>query len=129
MPSDDLKGDALAVFAEHGKTILTAGAIGIVLLLVLVLLGGIDVVGGLFFLGYAVVWLAVLAFVLWLFYRLVTAVERIAAAQERMASARDHGAVETATTDSDPRDAAGQEFVTDGDESTPGVDDGASENE
>lgn len=93
MPSDDLKGDAVAVFTEHRDTILAVGGAAVLLLFLLLLFGGLNAVGGIFFLGYALVWLAVLGFVLWLFYRLVTAVERIAAAQERLASARVHESV------------------------------------
>ena len=108
MSSNDLKGDAVAVFAEHRDTIVAAGAIGIVILFLLLFFGGFGAVGGLLFLGYALVWMAVLAFVLWLFYRLVTAVERIAAAQERLASARDHNATAgtVATTTESTADAA-----------------------
>lgn len=100
MPSNDIQGDILAVFAENGTTILAAVVVGVLLVLALALFGGINVVGGLFFLGYALLWLTVLAVVLWLFYRLVTAVERIAAAQERLASARAHDAA-SATGDDD----------------------------
>ena len=120
MPSNDLQSDAVAVFAEHGKTILTVGVVAVLLLVVLGLFGRGNVVGGLFFLGYAVVWLVVLAFVLWLFYRLVTAVERIAAAQERLASSRAHDAAGSTDDEED-----GQVIeIADG---SPSADDGDSE--
>jgi hypothetical protein len=65
------------------------------------------VLGGLLFVGYGVVWLVVVAFVIWLFYRLVVAVERIAAAQERIASALEHETV--AGTSATETDADGAE--------------------
>lgn len=107
MSSSDLKDDAMAVFTAHRDTIVAAGAVGIVLVFLLLFFGGFPVVGGLFFLGYALVWVTVLAVVLWLFYRLVTAVERIAAAQERLASSQRHETVTTtaqAATEKEPAD-------------------------
>jgi len=61
------------------------GVLALVLLLGVFGFGG--AVGLLGFVVYTAVWLAVAAFVLWLFYRLVVAVERIAHAQQRIAAA------------------------------------------
>ena len=116
MPSNDLKGDVMAMFTEHRETIITAGAVGLVVLLLLALFGGVNVIGGLLFVGYAAVWVAVVLFVLWLFYRLVTAVERIAAAQERIASAHDPAAAvaDEPTTAAAAHDDSGREHDTTG---------------
>jgi hypothetical protein len=74
------------------RGLLLAAAAGVLIVLLLVGLrgfGGIGhAVGVLGFVVYGVIWLAVLAFVLWLCYRLVVAVERIAGAQERIAAAQ-----------------------------------------
>lgn len=88
MSSTNVKGDAIAVFTEHRNLILAIVAALVVGALLFGLLGFGNVLGGLFFLVYGVVWIVVVAFVLWLFYRLVVAVERIAGAQERIASAQ-----------------------------------------
>ncbi|MFB6221187.1 MAG: hypothetical protein ABEH90_07085 [Halolamina sp.] len=88
MPSTDPKADAIAVFNEH-RNALIAGAALLVLLLLLNRVGGHGVLGGLVFALYGLVWILVTAFVLWLFYRLVVAVERIASAQERIADAHE----------------------------------------
>lgn len=87
MSSADLKGDAIAVFTEYRNSILAAVGAAVVLFLLFVLFGS-RLVGGLLFLGYGLVWLVVVCFVLWMLYRLVVAVERIAGAQERIASAQ-----------------------------------------
>lgn len=86
MSSADLKGDAIAVFTEYRNPILGLAGAAVVFLLLSALFGG-RVLGGVMFVGYSLLWLAVVAFVLWLFYRLVVAAERIASAQERLASA------------------------------------------
>ncbi|WP_373190165.1 hypothetical protein [Halolamina sp.] len=120
MSSNDLKGDAMAVFTEHRDTIVAAAALGIVVLF-LVLLGGFGAIGGVLFLADALVWLTVLAVVLWLFYRLVTAVERIAAAQERLASSHRHEAVTNAADSAPnegPADGDGSPVERDADEDT-----------
>lgn len=66
-----------------------AGAVIFLLLLGLLGFGGVGGVVGFFgFVVYGVVWLAVAAFVLWMLYRLVVAVERIAHAQQRIAAAQ-----------------------------------------
>lgn len=74
------------------RGLLLAAAAGVLILLLLMGLLGFGSLGGavglLGFLVYGAVWLAVLLFVLWLFYRLVVAVERIASAQERIAAAK-----------------------------------------
>lgn len=85
MSSADLKGDAIAVFTDYRELILGLVGAAVVLVVLFVLFGG-RVLGGLMFIGYTLLWLAVVAFVLWMFYRLVIAVERIAGAQERIAS-------------------------------------------
>lgn len=83
-----------------------AGAILFLLLLGLLGFGGMGhAVGFLGFLVYGAVWLAVLAFVLWLFYRLVVAVERIADAHERVARAQQRSAAESASTGDGTADA------------------------
>jgi type IV secretory pathway VirB3-like protein len=120
MSSNDLKGDAMAVFTEHRDTIVAAAALGIVVLF-LVLLGGFGAIGGVLFLADALVWLTVLAVVLWLFYRLVTAVERIAAAQERLASSHRHETVTNAADSAPnegPADGDGSPVERDADEDT-----------
>lgn len=74
------------------RGLLLAVAAGVLIVLLLLGLLGFGNLGGavgfLGFLVYGVIWLAVLAFVLWLFYRLVVAAERIAGAQERIAAAQ-----------------------------------------
>lgn len=87
MSAADLKGDAIAVFSDHRDLILGLAGAAVVLLLLFAVLGG-RLLGGMMFVGYNLLWLAVVAFVLWMLYRLVIAVERIAGAQERIASAQ-----------------------------------------
>ncbi|GAB7094787.1 hypothetical protein JCM30237_19400 [Halolamina litorea] len=71
------------------RNLLIAGAVSAVLfVLLLALLGWGGAVGFISFTVYTVIWLAITAFVLWLFYRLVVAVERIAHAQQRIAAAQ-----------------------------------------
>ena len=71
----------------RGLLLAAAGVLMVLLLMGLLGFGNLGgAVGLLGFLVYGVVWLAVLLFVLWLFYRLVVAVERIASAQERIAA-------------------------------------------
>jgi hypothetical protein len=103
MSSTDLKGDAIGFFADNQRSILAVVGAAIVLLLLLTLFGGLRVLGSIFFVGYGVVWLTVIGVVIWLFYRLVVAAERIATAQERMANARtaDEAAPTTAEPDDD----------------------------
>ena len=73
--------------------VVAAGVVVFLLLLGLLGFGGIGgAVGFLGFLVYGIVWLAVVGFVLWLFYRLVVAVERIADAHERVARAQQRSA-------------------------------------
>lgn len=88
MSSTGLKGDTIAFFTEHGNRILAIGTVLVAGALLLGLLGFGNVLGGVFFLGYGLVWLAVVGFVLWMLYRLVLALERVADAQERIASAQ-----------------------------------------
>lgn len=121
MSSNDLKGDAMAVFTEHRDTIVAAAALGIVVLFLLLFFGGFGAIGGVLFLADALVWLTVLAVVLWLFYRLVTAVERIAAAQERLASSHRHETVTNAADSAPnegPADGDGSPVERDADEDT-----------
>lgn len=113
MSSTKLKGDAIAVFTEHRNLILTIVAALVVGALLLGLFGFGNVLGGVFFLVYGVVWVVVSAFVLWLFYRFVVAVERIAGAQERIASAQ----FQTGLDESTSNESADSE-ETDGDAST-----------
>jgi hypothetical protein len=75
------------LLSGNRKPLIAAGVVVLALVLLLGLLGFGGVVGVLGFVVYAAVWLAVAAFVLWLFYRLVVAVERIAHAQQRIAAA------------------------------------------
>ncbi|MEF8802516.1 MAG: hypothetical protein V5A56_16055 [Halolamina sp.] len=106
MSSSNLKGDALAVFTEHRNRILAIVVALVAGTLLLGLLGFGSVLSGIFFVVYGVVWIALAAIVLWLFYRFVVGVERIASAQERIASSREAGEPESAqsadetTTDS-----------------------------
>jgi uncharacterized membrane protein len=97
MSSTNVTGDAIAVFTEHRNRILAIVAALVVGTLLLGLLGFGNVLGGLFVLVYGVVWLVVVAFVLWLLYRLVVAIERIAGAQERIASAQFQAEIEEST--------------------------------
>jgi uncharacterized membrane protein len=106
MSSSNLKGDALAVFTEHRNLILAIVVALVAGALLLGLLGFGNVLSGIFFVVYGVVWIVLGSIVLWLFYRFVVGVERIASAQERIASAREAGEPESAqsadetTTDS-----------------------------
>lgn len=71
------------------RELLVAVAVGgLVFLLLLGMLGFGGAVGAVGFGIYVVVWLAVGLFVLWLLYRFVVAVERIAHAQQRIAAAQ-----------------------------------------
>ncbi|GAB7012077.1 hypothetical protein [Halolamina salina] len=76
-----------STLSENSGLLITAGVVVLAVLLLAGLFGFGGAVGALGFLLYTVVWLAVAAFVLWLFYRLVVAVERIAHAQQRIAAA------------------------------------------
>ncbi|MFW5939747.1 MAG: hypothetical protein ACOCSD_06645 [Halolamina sp.] len=72
----------------ENQTLLTVVGVGaLILVLLLAVLGGPGAVGFLGVVVYGVVWLAVVGFALWLLYRLVVAVERIAHAQQRIAAA------------------------------------------
>ena len=113
MSSSNLKGDAIAVFTEHRNLILAILATLVVGALLLGLLGFGNVLGGIFFLFYGALWLAVVALVLWLLYRLVVAVERIAGAQERIASAQFQPEIEESTSTE-----SGETEATDGDGSS-----------
>lgn len=101
MSSSDLQGDAIGFFADNQRSILAVVGAAFVLLLLMTLLGGPGVLGSILFVGYGVVWLAVVGFVIWLFYRLVVAAERIATAQERMANARTADEADPTTAEPD----------------------------
>lgn len=86
------------------RGLLIAVAAGVVIFaLLLGLLGWGGAVGFISFTVYTAVWLAVTAFVLWMLYRLVVAVERIANAQQRIADAQNPPS--GAGTDADDSDA------------------------
>ena len=74
--------------SENRELLVAVAVGGLVFLLLLGLLGFGGAVGVVGFGIYVVVWLAVGLFVLWLLYRFVVAVERIAHAQQRIAAAQ-----------------------------------------
>lgn len=82
------------VIFDNQELLIPVGAGVVIFAVLLGLLGFGGLVGSIAFLVYGAVWLGVIAFVLWLFYRLVTAAERIASAQERIARAREAGATD-----------------------------------
>lgn len=73
--------------AGNRKLLVVVGAGALIIVLIVGLLGFGGAAGLVGFLVYSIVSLAVTAFVLWLLYRFVVAVERIADAQERRAQA------------------------------------------
>ena len=75
-------------FSENRGLLLAVAAGVVIFALLLGLLGWGGAVGFISFTVYTALWLAVTAFVLWLLYRLVVAVERIAHAQQRIAAAQ-----------------------------------------
>ena len=89
------------------RDLLIAVAAGVVIFaLLLGLLGWGGAVGFISFTVYTALWLAVTAFVLWMLYRLVVAVERIAHAQQRIAAAQNPpSGAGTDTNDDDAGDA------------------------
>ncbi|NHX36875.1 MULTISPECIES: hypothetical protein [Halolamina] len=110
------RADSSTGFLSENRELLVAVAAGAVIFLILLgLLGFGGAVGFVGFAAYTVLWLAVAAFVLWLFYRLVVAVERIAHAQQRIAAAQNPpgGSAATDTVD-----------VTDGSDSETGANEG-----
>jgi len=94
--SAELKDDAVAVFMEYRNAVTALVGAAVLLVLLSGVLGG-RLFGGLLFLGYGLVWLIVAGFVLWMLYRLVVAVERIAGAQERIASVQFQAELEEPT--------------------------------
>ncbi|WP_053949061.1 hypothetical protein [Halolamina sediminis] len=76
------------LLSGNRELLITAGVSVLALVLLLGVFGFGGVVGIFGFVVYTAVWLALAAFVLWLFYRLVVAVERIAHAQQRIAAAK-----------------------------------------
>lgn len=93
------RADPSTGFLSENRELLVAVAAGAVILLVLLgLLGFGGALGFVGFAAYTIVWLAVAAFVLWLFYRLVVAAERIAHAQQRIAAAQNPPGGSSAST-------------------------------
>lgn len=104
------RADSSTGFLSENRTLPLAVAAGTVIFLVLLgLLGFGGAIGAVGVVVYTAVWLAVVAFVLWLFYRLVVAVERIAHAQQRIAAVQNPpggSATTTAATGGSESDAA-----------------------
>lgn len=99
----------------ENRTVLIAAGVGVLLFLLIAgLMGFGGAVGVVGFAVYAAVWLAVAAFVLWLLYRFVVAVEEIASAQQRIAAAQNSPAGTQATTN---RTVEGEENETTSDRS------------
>ena len=110
------RADSSTGFLSENRTLLLAVAAGAVIFLVLLgLLGFGGAIGAVGFVVYTAVWLAVAVFVLWLFYRLVVAVERIAHAQQPIAAAQNPPGGSATTTAANDGSEPGSASATDED--------------